>query len=394
MQHKALHPSTQHRVRFRKTFRNIQTMKQIKTLMPSFLFGGVLLIASNALAQTTPAPQPSICNRACWTARAGSCTTMMSSLTRAIIHHTAATSDFTTDLATAKTRMRATQNYHIDSKGWCDIAYHFLVSAGGHIFEGRGGSMASLIKGNHAGCGSVNTFGFTFLGYFHPPYNQVPPVAMRNAMYDVIAWRMPSGWTPYGGRTTYSGSLHGTAAPVDTHQWVGASTGTGCGSTACPGDIIINNYLTSNFTGGEMRTGIANRRALAKTARNVDNTSSGFTASSSWLTGTSSADKLGTDYRFRSTAALSDAAQWATTLNISATWNVRAWWPQGANRSASAPYIVSHGAGTSTVNVNQQANGGQWNLLGSWSMGGAQTVKLSCWTTTGFVVVADGIRWD
>jgi hypothetical protein len=46
------------------------------------------------------------------------------------------------------------------------------------------------------------------------------------------------------------------------------------------------------------------------------------------------------------------------------------------------------------VNKNQQVNGGSWQLLGSWSMGGTQTVKLSCWTSTGFIVVADAVRWD
>jgi hypothetical protein len=120
--------------------------------------------------------------------------------------------------------------------------------------------MTSLIKGTHAGCGNNNSFGFTFLGYCHSPYNQDPPVAMRNAIYSVIAWRMPSGWNPYGGRTSYSGSLNGTAAPIDTHRWVGASGSSGCVYTSCPGDLVVNNYITDNFYGGEMRTGVANRR--------------------------------------------------------------------------------------------------------------------------------------
>ncbi|MGI8964848.1 MAG: hypothetical protein ACR2H1_02035 [Limisphaerales bacterium] len=40
--------------------------------------------------------------------------------------------------------------------------------------------------------------------------------------------------------------------------------------------------------------------------------------------------------------------------------------------------------------------GGQWNLLGTWSDFVARNniVKLSCWTTTGYVVIADGIKWQ
>lgn len=129
-----------------------------------------------------------------------------------------------------------------------------------------------------------------------------------------------------------------------------------------------------------------------KTAVTKDNTTAAYTGS--WATGTSSTDKYGSDYRYHSTAAVSEPATFTASLNVSATWNVRAWWPQGSNRSASAPYIVSHSGGTTTVNKNQQANGGSWQLLGSWGMSGTQTVKLSCWTTTGYIVVADAVKWD
>lgn len=127
----------------------------------------------------------------------------------------------------------------------------------------------------------------------------------------------------------------------------------------------------------------------------VDNSASGFSASASWATGTSAADKYGSNYRYRSTAALSDPATWSVSLPSSKTYSVYAWWSQGSNRSATAPYVVYHSAGSTTVNKNQQANGGVWNLLGSWSMaGGANQVKLSCWTTTGYIVLADAIKWQ
>src|SRR5688500_12146651 len=112
-------------------------MKTLKAPILTLLFGSALSV----IAQTTPAPQPTICNRACWGARNGSCTTTIANLTRAIIHHTAASSGYTTDYEQGKAKMRGTQNYHMDSNGWCDIGYHFMVTAGGHIFEAREGSM-------------------------------------------------------------------------------------------------------------------------------------------------------------------------------------------------------------------------------------------------------------
>jgi hypothetical protein len=131
-----------------------------------------------------------------------------------------------------------------------------------------------------------------------------------------------------------------------------------------------------------------------KAARELDNSSAGFSVVGTWSTGSSATDKYGADYRFHSTAPVSEPAQWATTLNVSATWTVKARWPQGSNRSPTAPYVVQHDAGSTTVNKNQQSGGGVWQTLGSWGMGGTKTVKLSCWTGTGFIVVADAIRWE
>lgn len=126
----------------------------------------------------------------------------------------------------------------------------------------------------------------------------------------------------------------------------------------------------------------------------VDNSNSGFTASTAWATASSSTDKYGADYRYHSTAASSDQAVWTANLPSSGSYAVYVWYPQGANRSTTAPYSISTSSGTSTVNVNQQINGGTWVNKGTYSMnGGANTIKLSFWTATGYVVVADAVKW-
>ncbi|MFN7138813.1 MAG: N-acetylmuramoyl-L-alanine amidase, partial [Limisphaerales bacterium] len=101
------------------------------------------------------------------------------------------------------------------------------------------------------------------------------------------------------------------------------------------------------------------------------------------------------DYRFRNTQAVSDPATWTGNLPSSKSYKVYAWWSQGSNRSTTAPYIVNHSGGSTTVQRNQQTNGGSWQLLGTWNMNaGSNQVRLSCWTTTGFVVIADAVRWE
>ena len=125
----------------------------------------------------------------------------------------------------------------------------------------------------------------------------------------------------------------------------------------------------------------------------VDNTAAGFTASGSWYTATGATDKYGTNYRYRSTAAASDAATWSYTVPQTRQYEIYAWWSVGSNRSKTAPYVVAHAGGSTTVPKNQQATGGSWQSLGVYTLNaGANNVKLSCWTTTGFVVIADAVR--
>jgi hypothetical protein len=52
---------------------------------------------------------------------------------RLTVHHTAALLETN---AQAPAQLRQHQRYHIDL-GWPDIAYHFVVDANGHVYEGR-----------------------------------------------------------------------------------------------------------------------------------------------------------------------------------------------------------------------------------------------------------------
>lgn len=123
----------------------------------------------------------------------------------------------------------------------------------------------------------------------------------------------------------------------------------------------------------------------------LDNNQAGFSVVGSWATGTSSADKYGTDYRFKSTAAVSEPASWAISVGVAGTYRVQAWWPAGSNRSTGAPYILPD---NSNPKVNQQINGGKWNTLGTVALGtGTRTTKLSCWAASGYIVVADAVRY-
>jgi hypothetical protein len=71
---------------------------------------------------------------------------------------------------------------------------------------------------------------------------------------------------------------------------------------------------------------------------------------------------------------------------------VSVWYPQGSNRANNAPHQVAHMGGTTTYNVNQQINGGQWVVLGTHSFGATGTVTINCVGANPSVVMADAIR--
>ncbi|MCC5876214.1 MAG: N-acetylmuramoyl-L-alanine amidase [Candidatus Sumerlaeia bacterium] len=314
-------------------------------------------------------PQPDICARSCWGARAPKWGMVYNAnLNRAVIHHTANAHEFnTTSHAQSRANVRAIQNFHMDVNGWNDIAYNFLVDRLGNRFEGRFNSIGTWVRGG-ADTNNVNSASFTMMGYFHSPVNQSPPAVMRNAIYDLIAWKMPDGWSPYGG-AFYNGKSN--VGWLCGHRNIDA--------TACPGDLYHNVYLTNNLWGGEARNAVWDRiQGTADPDIIIDNGTSGYTESGTW--GTSNASGFyGTDSRW---AAVFDTPQnntatWTFNLAESGTYEVYAWWVSGSNRSPGAAYYVNHMNGQTLSRQNQQSNGGTWNLLGEFSFqAGTNTIVL------------------
>ncbi|HWI56883.1 MAG TPA: fibronectin type III domain-containing protein, partial [Bacillota bacterium] len=124
--------------------------------------------------------------------------------------------------------------------------------------------------------------------------------------------------------------------------------------------------------------------------------------SGTWTIGTTSTDKYGSDYAYAGTAATAASEKTATftpTLPVAGNYDVYAWWPQGGNRSTNAPYALVYSGGSLTVKVNQQANGGQWNLLAAakpFASGNSGSVRLSNLTGVsgaGQNVMADAVKF-
>ncbi len=191
---------------------------------------------AGTVAAATPlaSAAPPIITRAQWGAAPQACTPdVASGLVGAVVHHTADSNAYST-VAQAEQQIRNDQAYHINTLGWCDIGYNFLVDKWGNIYEGRANSMTQPVVGAHAGGFNTGTVGIAMLGTYS---TVVPSAATQESVAEVIAWRLsgygvnPSGTMSYttgGGSDKYAAGTTVTIPVVTGHRDVYL--------TACPGD--------------------------------------------------------------------------------------------------------------------------------------------------------------
>ena len=181
-------------------------------------------------AAGSPAPFP-IQPRSAWNVRTTS-TSTTSALKMAVVHHTASSNDYAASQVPAI--LRSMQAFHMDTNGWSDIAYNFLVDRFGTIWEGRGGGMGNAVIGAHAMGFNTGSVGVSVIGNF---VGVGPPAAALEAVSRVVGWRLETyGVNPLaasnftsGGSTSIPAGQVVYRANVMGHRDVGA--------TSCPGSI-------------------------------------------------------------------------------------------------------------------------------------------------------------
>ncbi len=114
------------------------------------------------------APSSLVHPRSDWGARAPACSSGSHSPSKITVHHTATPLP---DSVSPTSRLRQIQNYHIDSRGWCDIGYHFLVDWNGELWQGRNETVIGAHVANH----NTNNVGISFMG----TYNSISPTSAQ-----------------------------------------------------------------------------------------------------------------------------------------------------------------------------------------------------------------------
>jgi len=87
-----------------------------------------------------------------------------------------------------------------------------------------------------------------------------------------------------------------------------------------------------------------------------------------------------------------NSATWTPNVAQGGTYELYAKWTAHPNRATDATYTVTHAQGATPVTVNQQTNGGQWNLLGTFTLNPGSTHNVTLTDQANGYVIADAVR--
>jgi hypothetical protein len=155
----------------------------------------------------------------------------------AFVHHTAGSSDYTRDQS--DDIVRAIYYFHTQSRGYCDIAYNFLIDRFGMIFEGRAGGMGRpVIPGSQMGF-NTSTFSVATMGTWQ---DVAPPAATVSSLDRLLSWRLDVAHLPPNGYATMvSAGGSTTKYPAGTVVHLHLISGhRDTGITECPGDRLYS----------------------------------------------------------------------------------------------------------------------------------------------------------
>ncbi|HEX3929302.1 MAG TPA: FG-GAP-like repeat-containing protein [Nocardioides sp.] len=179
-----------------------------------------------ALAAAVFTPRPVIYSRAQWGAdeRIREKSSLhYGDVHAGFVHHTVNANDYTR--AEVPGILRSIYAYHVESRGWSDIGYNFLIDRFGRIWEGRYGGVDRPVVGAHTQGYNDDAFAASAIGNYQIAK---PSKAMIQAYGALFAWKL---------------SLHGVDA-ASTHQWVTSrwfeaiNGHRDAAATLCPGQYL------------------------------------------------------------------------------------------------------------------------------------------------------------
>ena len=147
-----------------------------------------------------------------------------------VVHHSA-TSNTSNDWPAV---VLSFWDYHVNTLGWCDIGYNWLVDPEGNLYEGRGGG--NNVKGAHFSCANAYTMGVCVIGNFT---DIGPTHAAKDKLIRLLSWKScQNELTPT--EIVYHSPTELDLPTVCGHRDANESLASGAcpHGTACPGDMF------------------------------------------------------------------------------------------------------------------------------------------------------------
>ena len=158
-----------------------------------------------------------------------------------VIHHTAAGNNYSA--ADVPGIIRGHCLFHVNGRGWDDLAYNFMVDKFGTVWEGRTASKTTASRGGHTAGFNGQTQGIAMMGNYA---TTAPGAAQMAGLRTIVDWL--AGWhsiDPRGWVTLYAdaGNTRGWARgqPVDSRTIIGHRD---LGTTSCPGQAFYAAFPT------------------------------------------------------------------------------------------------------------------------------------------------------
>lgn len=191
--------------------------------MKKIIFLFVLMSSYFCFADCT---QPDFCGRACWDTngtRPAQTSPSYTTPTHIIVHHTGDGIVFPANTNYSE-KIRYYWDLHVNTNGWSDLGYNWLIDRNGVIYEGRGNGVAGAhFSGHNAG-----TMGVCMIGDFTL---ESPSAKALTSLKNIISWEATDK------NIDVAGASYHASSGLNLNNVSGHKDG---GATACPGTDLYN----------------------------------------------------------------------------------------------------------------------------------------------------------
>lgn len=179
---------------------------------------------------------PAIIPRSSWCGGAAPCSSVNATYTvtyinptHVVMHHGASPNTYTN----GQDVVRSYWNYHVNSLGWVDIGYNYLIDKYGNFYQGRRNPNLPNqdVKGAHAGNANNGSIGVNFLGNLDV---SIATTAQLTKLHQLLAWWFDyRAIDPLGSAGMQTQAYGWQIQPRFTYH-------NAIGQTSCPGTDMIS----------------------------------------------------------------------------------------------------------------------------------------------------------